>query len=45
MVCRNFENISKTEDFLNITADNLKLFVSDDETRGVELDIFIGCIR
>lgn len=41
----NFDKVVRTEDFLNITKDNLRLFVKDDNTAGLEIDIFDGITR
>jgi len=42
---RNFDHVSKTEDFLNLTKENLCMFLKDDDTSGQELDIFYGVVR
>lgn len=42
---RNFDTVMKNEDFLNISIQNLKLFVKDDDTFASELAIFKGVLR
>jgi len=42
---RTFEHIIKTEDFLKTSKHNLLQFLSDDEIRGTEMEIFEACLR
>lgn len=42
---RHFDELCGTEDFLNLTLENLTNFLRDDDTRGFELDFFWGVLR
>jgi hypothetical protein len=44
-ITRHFEELCGTEEFLNLTLENMAMFLKDDDTHGSELDLFFGVLR